>query len=120
MSPPRVIPSSTYPASWGQLVHQPGTYRGGQIEGTFGGLYLTYAIADEYKAPWFKNTAGFSKSNPYASDPFSDENKIDHPRSGRATPSENGTAITGAFGQSEGHGQLPLQAGPQVRRYWVA
>ena len=31
--------------------YQPGTYRGGQIEGTFGGLYLTYAIADEYKAP---------------------------------------------------------------------
>ena len=58
--------------------YQPGTYRGGQIEGTFGGLYLTYAIADEYKAPWFKNTTGFSKSSPYASDPFTDANKIDY------------------------------------------
>lgn len=84
--------------------YQPGTYRGGQIEGNFGGLYLTYAIADEYKAPWFKNTAGFSKSNPYASDPFSDENQIDyiHGLAARYT-FENGTAVTGAFGQSQGY-----------------
>ncbi len=34
--------------------YQPGTYRGGQIEGNFGGLYLTYAIADEYKSPGTK------------------------------------------------------------------
>lgn len=84
--------------------YQPGTYRGGQIEGNFGGLYLTYAIADEYKAPWFKNTAGFSKSSPYASDPFTDANKIDyiHGLAARYT-FENGTAITGGFGQSEGY-----------------
>ena len=82
--------------------YQPGTYRGGQIEGTFGGLYLTYAIADEYKAPWFKNTTGFSKSSPYASDPFTDANKIDyiHGLAARYT-FENGTAVTAGFGQSE-------------------
>ena len=84
--------------------YQPGTYRGGQIEGNFGGLYLTYAIADEYKAPWFKNTAGFSKSSPYASDPFTDANKIDyiHGLAARYT-FEDGTAITGGFGQAEGY-----------------
>ncbi len=84
--------------------YQPGTYRGGQIEGTFGGLYLTYAIADEYKAPWFKNTTGFSKSSPYASDPFTDANKIDyiHGLAARYT-FENGTAVTAGFGQSEGY-----------------
>ncbi|MUG28583.1 OprD family outer membrane porin [Aeromonas salmonicida] len=84
--------------------YQPGTYRGGQIEGNFGGLYLTYAIADEYKAPWFRNTNGFSKSNPYASDSYSDANQIDyiHGLAARYT-FENGTAVTGSYGQSEGY-----------------
>ncbi|MGL5179458.1 MAG: OprD family outer membrane porin, partial [Aeromonas veronii] len=85
--------------------YQPGTYRGGQVEGNFGGLYLTYAIADEYKAPWFKETAGFSKKTMYAgSSAFSDENSIDyiHGLAARYT-FENGTAVTGSFGQSEGY-----------------
>ncbi|MFB0583640.1 OprD family outer membrane porin [Aeromonas salmonicida] len=84
--------------------YQPGTYRGGQIEGNFGGFYLTYAIADEYKAPWFRNTNGFSKSNPYASDSYSDANQIDyiHGLAARYT-FENGTAVTGSYGQSEGY-----------------
>lgn len=85
--------------------YQPGTYRGGQIEGNFGGLYLTYAIADEYKAPWFKETAGFSKKSMYAgSTAFNDENSIDyiHGLAARYT-FENGTAVTGSFGQSEGY-----------------
>ncbi|WP_111873330.1 OprD family outer membrane porin [Aeromonas bivalvium] len=86
--------------------YQPGTYRGGQIEGNFGGLYLTYAIADEYKAPWFKETAGFSKKTMYAGSDvaFNDENKIDyiHGLAARYT-FEGGTAITGSFGQSEGY-----------------
>ncbi|HHQ4554261.1 TPA: OprD family outer membrane porin [Aeromonas veronii] len=86
--------------------YQPGTYRGGQIEGNFGGLYLTYAIADEYKAPWFKNTNGFSKAGNYAgaATQYSDENQIDyiHALAARYT-FENGTAVTGSFGQSEGY-----------------
>ena len=86
--------------------YQPGTYRGGQVEGNFGGLYLTYAIADEYKAPWFKDTNGFSKAGNYAgaATQYSDENQIDyiHALAARYT-FENGTAITGAFGQSEGY-----------------
>ncbi|MFM5742531.1 OprD family outer membrane porin [Aeromonas veronii] len=85
--------------------YQPGTYRGGQVEGNFGGLYLTYAIADEYKAPWFKETAGFSKKSMYAGNTaFNDENSIDyiHGLAARYT-FENGTAVTGSFGQSEGY-----------------
>ncbi len=86
--------------------YQPGTYRGGQIEGNFGGLYLTYAIADEYKAPWFKDTNGFSKAGNYAgaANQYSDENQIDyiHALAARYT-FENGTAVTGSFGQSEGY-----------------
>ncbi|MGL5093249.1 MAG: OprD family outer membrane porin [Aeromonas sobria] len=86
--------------------YQPGTYRGGQIEGNFGGLYLTYAIADEYKAPWFKETQMFSrsKSKPWVSgySPLEDQYKIDyiHGIAARYT-FENGTAVTGSFGQSK-------------------
>lgn len=83
--------------------YQPGTYRGGQIEGNFGGLYLTYAIADEYKAPWYKETQVFSRAKAWM-DPFADENVIDyiHGVAARYT-FENGTAVTGSFGQSEGY-----------------
>ncbi len=83
--------------------YQPGTYRGGQIEGNIGGLYLTYAIADEYKAPWYKETQVFSRAKAWM-DPFADENVIDyiHGIAARYT-FENGTAVTGSFGQSEGY-----------------
>ncbi|WP_421328351.1 OprD family outer membrane porin [Aeromonas veronii] len=83
--------------------YQPGTYRGGQVEGNFGGLYLTYAIADEYKAPWYKETQVFSRAKAWM-DPFADENVIDyiHGIAARYT-FENGTAVTGSFGQSEGY-----------------
>ncbi|MGY3949476.1 OprD family outer membrane porin [Aeromonas allosaccharophila] len=86
--------------------YQPGTYRGGQVEGNFGGLYLTYAIADEYKAPWFKETQMFSrsKSKPWVSgySPLDEQYKIDyiHGIAARYT-FENGTAVTGSFGQSK-------------------
>lgn len=36
--------------------YAPGTYRGAQIGGTFDNLELGFIYADEYKAPWFKNT----------------------------------------------------------------
>ncbi|MGU5679492.1 OprD family outer membrane porin [Aeromonas allosaccharophila] len=83
--------------------YQPGTYRGGQVEGNFGGLYLTYAIADEYKSPWYKETQVFSRGKAWH-DPFSDANVIDyiHAIAARYT-FENGTAVTGSFGQSEGY-----------------
>ncbi|MGY3925907.1 OprD family outer membrane porin [Aeromonas simiae] len=81
--------------------YQPGTYRGGQVEGNFGNLYLTYAIADEYKAPWYRDTQKFSRAKAWM-DPFADENVIDyiHGLAARYT-FENGTAVTAAFGQSE-------------------
>ncbi|PKQ72684.1 OprD family outer membrane porin [Aeromonas sobria] len=84
--------------------YQPGTYRGGQVEGNVGGLYLTYAIADEYKAPWFKETQGFYKSKAWGGawgNTFDKENEIDyiHAVAARYT-FDNGTAITGSFGQS--------------------
>ncbi|MDK2610916.1 multidrug transporter [Vibrio vulnificus] len=37
----------------------PGTYRGGEIGGTFGKLDLGFVVADEYKAPWYKETDAF-------------------------------------------------------------
>ncbi|KGY08940.1 hypothetical protein [Vibrio sinaloensis] len=37
----------------------PGTYRGGEIGGSFGGVDLGFVIADEYKAPWYKTTDKF-------------------------------------------------------------
>lgn len=41
----------------------PGTYRGGEIGGTFGNLSLGFVIADEYKAPWFKKTYEFQTTD---------------------------------------------------------
>ncbi|WP_042010596.1 OprD family outer membrane porin [Aeromonas fluvialis] len=85
--------------------YQPGTYRGGQLEGNFGNVYLTYAYADEYKAPWYKDTAGFSKQTMYAGkDAFKHGNSIDYIHGfGARYTFDNGTAITGSFGQSEGY-----------------
>ncbi len=37
----------------------PGTYRGGEIGGTFGKVALGLTVADEYKAPWFGSTYAF-------------------------------------------------------------
>tara|TARA_Y100001956_G_scaffold79009_1_gene91555 strand:- start:1547 stop:2905 length:1359 start_codon:yes stop_codon:yes gene_type:complete len=37
----------------------PGTYRGGEIGGSFGGVDLGFVVADEYKAPWYKTTDKF-------------------------------------------------------------
>jgi hypothetical protein len=37
----------------------PGTYRGGEIGGNFGDLSLGFVYADQYKAPWFKETYEF-------------------------------------------------------------
>ncbi|MGL5288496.1 MAG: OprD family outer membrane porin, partial [Aeromonas sp.] len=88
--------------------YQPGTYRGGQVEGNFGGLYLTYAIADEYKAPWFKDTQNFSRAKykPWVAgySPLEDQYKIDyiHGIAARYT-FESGTAVTASFGQSQGY-----------------
>ncbi|NVC92872.1 OprD family porin [Vibrio natriegens] len=39
----------------------PGTYRGGQIGANFGKLALGFVYADEYKAPWFKETYEFNE-----------------------------------------------------------
>jgi hypothetical protein len=81
--------------------YQPGTYRGAQIEGNFGGLYLTYAWADEYKSPWFKETQVFSKAKAWMN-PFADGNTIDylHAMAARYTFTD-GTSVTGSFGQAK-------------------
>ena len=81
--------------------YQPGTYRGAQVEGNFGALYLTYAWADEYKAPWFQQTQHFSNAKAWAN-PFADGNTIDylHAMAARYTFA-NGTAATVAFGQAK-------------------
>lgn len=84
--------------------YQPGAYRGAQIEGLFGNLYLTYAYADKYKAPWFKNLAGFSKAQRTALDNFSEENQIDyiHGLAARYNFSDK-TSVTTSLGQSQGY-----------------
>ncbi|OCH12912.1 multidrug transporter [Aliivibrio sp. 1S165] len=41
----------------------PGTYRGGEVGATFGDLALGVVVADEYKAPWFKETYEFRTSD---------------------------------------------------------
>lgn len=81
--------------------YQHGTYRGAQVESNIGNLYLTYAWADEYKAPWFKETQVFSKTKAWM-DPFASGNVIDylHGMAARYTFS-NGTSVTGAFGQAK-------------------
>ncbi len=39
----------------------PGTYRGGELGASFGDLSLGFVYADEYKAPWFKETYEFNE-----------------------------------------------------------
>ncbi|NAX19958.1 multidrug transporter [Vibrio sp. V39_P1S14PM300] len=41
----------------------PGTYRGGELGGTFGNLAVGLVVADEYKAPWFKETYDFQTTD---------------------------------------------------------
>ncbi|MGB1281174.1 MAG: multidrug transporter, partial [Vibrio cyclitrophicus] len=41
----------------------PGTYRGGEVGFTTGALSLGLVVADEYKAPWFKETYEFQTTN---------------------------------------------------------
>lgn len=41
----------------------PGTYMGGEVGATFGDLSLGLVVADEYKAPWFKETYEFQTTN---------------------------------------------------------
>lgn len=38
----------------------PGTYRGGEIGASFAGVDLGLVVADEYKAPWYKETDAFT------------------------------------------------------------
>ncbi|WP_354624405.1 OprD family outer membrane porin [Psychromonas sp. MME2] len=81
--------------------YQPGTYQGGQVEGNFGPLYVTYAYANEYKAPWFKQTGKFYKAQAWGS--LTSENEIDyiHGLAARYTI-DGGPTLTASYGQSEG------------------
>lgn len=40
-----------------------GTYTGGELGGSFGDLALGIVVADEYRAPWFKDSYEFRTSN---------------------------------------------------------
>jgi len=46
----------------------PGTYRGGEIGGNFGDLSVGFVYADQYKAPWFKETYEFRDGGFWGSD----------------------------------------------------
>lgn len=87
--------------------YQPGSYRGAQIEGNFGNLYLTYAIADQYKAPWYKETQDFYRSKAWGGSwgKWNDkENKIDYIHGLAARYQINdATSVTAAVGQSENY-----------------
>ena len=60
---------------------QPGNYRGAQLkwipQSHEGGLTVTYAWADEYKAPWYTHTQKFSALNAWDESPVSSKNRID-------------------------------------------
>lgn len=62
--------------------YQPGSYRGAQFKWLpnkrLEGLTVTYAWADEYKAPWYIHTQQFSKLNAWEDKPVSGANKIDY------------------------------------------
>jgi len=46
----------------------PGTYRGGEVGGNFGDLSVGFVYADQYKAPWFKETYEFRDGGFWGSD----------------------------------------------------
>ncbi|MGL5007232.1 MAG: OprD family outer membrane porin [Plesiomonas sp.] len=83
--------------------YQPGTYLGGQVEGNYGGLYVTGAYATEYKSPWYRDTQNFSRAKAWM-DPFAAANQIDYiyALAARYTFS-NGLGLTAGFGQSENY-----------------
>ncbi|MBW8192253.1 OprD family outer membrane porin [Neiella marina] len=56
---------------------QPGSYRGVQIKYTPQDWAVTYAWADQYKAPWYKQTQHFSKRNAWDETPAAGDNRID-------------------------------------------
>lgn len=57
---------------------QPGSYRGLQVKYTPADWHITYAWADQYKAPWYKQTQYFSKLNAWNSEPLKGDNRIDY------------------------------------------
>lgn len=81
--------------------YQPGTYLGGQVDVNTSGFSFASAYATEYKAPWYQNTAKFSRQGPYSvRDSRLDIDYIWGLSAGYAF--DNGLALTGSFGQSEG------------------
>ncbi|GGA88431.1 porin [Neiella marina] len=57
---------------------QPGTYRGLQFKYVPKHWTVTYAWADQYKAPWYKQTQYFSKLNAWDTKPIGGSNRIDY------------------------------------------
>ncbi|MGL5102880.1 MAG: OprD family outer membrane porin [Plesiomonas sp.] len=81
--------------------YQPGTYLGSQVDLSGNGFSFSSAYATEYKAPWYQETAKFSRQNPYSvRDSKQDIDYIWGASAGYAF--DNGLALTAAFGQSEG------------------
>ncbi len=82
--------------------YQPGTYRGAQVEGNFDNLYLTYAWADEYKAPWYKRTAPFSAVKAWNVPSAGDDAEVDFIHGiGARYSFDNGFGIQAGYGEAE-------------------
>ncbi|TCI03945.1 outer membrane porin, OprD family [Corallincola luteus] len=81
---------------------QPGTYRGVQAKYTPQNWTVTYAWADEYKAPWYLKTQHFSKVNAWDPNPVSGDNRIDyiHGLSANYQPPEADWSLAFSAGQS--------------------
>ncbi|KHA59983.1 multidrug transporter [Vibrio variabilis] len=59
----------TVPSSLGvNWSFAPGTYRGGEIGGNIAGFDLGFVFADQYKAPWFKETYKFEQGKFWGSE----------------------------------------------------
>ena len=72
----------------------PGTYRGAEMGADFGGLSLSAAWADEYKAPWYYELYSFRKRD--------GETKVDYLWSmGARYTFENELSLELAYGESE-------------------
>lgn len=87
--------------NWSYL---PGTYRGAQMDLNLGSISLTYAWADQYKAPWFKRVQNFSRLNAWNQGKFSGDNAIDyiHGFGGRCSLPK-GFGLQFGWGQSQGY-----------------
>ncbi|GAA5218226.1 OprD family outer membrane porin [Corallincola platygyrae] len=82
---------------------QPGTYRGVQAKFIPKDWTITYAWADQYKAPWYLKTQNFSRVNAWDEAPVSGGNRIDyiHALGAIYHPKHHTWSVAFSAGQSE-------------------